>query len=1754
MGGKKSGGSSHTPREAKETGRSYQIMRMLEVISEGEIYGLVDDMCSVYLDNTPLQNKDGTFNFQNVSVYANSGTQDQDVLKEFNSVEKEIELGTKILKNKPLIRTVTDTNVTRVRMTLGVERLMVSKDNGDIEPSLVTMRITVTKNNRAYSTRDYTFQGKYSSAYREMFYIDVPTAPFSIKVERVTDDSNSTKISNNTFWSSYTEIIDQAFAYPNTALVGMKIDSEYFSSEPTRNYEFYGLMVKVPANYDPFNHTYTSDIWNGEFKVEWTNNPAWIFYDLVTNNRYGMGQRLADFGIDKWQLYAIGRYCDELVPDGFGGKEPRMTCNIWITDQRKAYDLLNDLTSVFRAMPIWNGQALTAVQDRASDPVWTFNNANVIGGFTRQRSSMKARHNTIHVEYVDAQDSYEKKIESVSNDQMVARYGQNIKKVTAFGCTSRGQAYRTGRWILETERLETETISFTVGQEGLPILPYDVFEVADSEYAGLNIGGRIVSSNGTKVVLDREIEIDDGSYLSYVSNNAITENVKIVSYDNSNKTVTLAKSVGTLPEKTVWGLSTKRISKGLYRAISIKENDNGDSKTYTITGLQHVPEKENIVINGTHFDPKPQTIYGEAINAEIEYNGQTLSVKGVVNGNFNVLSSNTVSHYTVKLLKDGALVYIEKNLKAPEIKLDDLENGNYETVIYSYNDRNQLLKQHSKTFKIDRPPLVQNIEIYGHLSSIILTWDLVDDTTETEIWASEQDDISTARLVERIIGIYYNHSVGAKQVRYYWLRHKRGVNVGKFDQIQGRKGESSIDLDKELEVLQQELKKNIVDDVINVALPARKLGMTLYVENLTDFNTYLGQNTVYDETTNKQYTWNGTKYIPTEVELIASSLKGIIQPNQIATIPTTKLSGKLTDAQITQLNASKLTGNVNIARIPTIPKSKIDTTVIRDITQLQSANNAKTQEITNLTQTVGGHTSSIRDLGVTTGDLSQKYTQIKTRADNATSEISAIKQTQAGQATSIERLGARFDNLNVGGRNYLLNSKTLHNLWLGSSVVIDDGVAKFVGNGRLIVTYQPSSNIQNLDDGKVTISFTAKSNQDGRLHIRLRRFNTSNKFSDIHQYIAIDSREFKRYSLTLNYKKWENQDRVNFEIATYEQAGFVCEVKLPKLELGTIATDWTTAPEDVQTEIATKASSADLNTVRQTLANADNALSARIDTLQSDYNGNKSTVNNQLSTLSQADRTQAEQIRSMRSTLNDKANASALETLNTKVTQQGNLISSEARKLEQLKSEVNVQGTTLRGEVSTVSNSVISLKGEINSTHTIKAQAIAGGRTAIAGISIGTTANNRVAESSVIVLADKFQVAKNTNDNNPVSLFTIADNKAMIHGNLIVNGTISTDKIKGNSIETKHIKVNTLNADRLLANTIEGAKIKAAAIGTQHLQAGAISTDKLAVGLGGNLLQNPIFANEGYGWTIGSKSNSALVVTTEYRTADGFTAWYPNDALDSENVIFNRLTIGKGSPNLGYFDPFNRRVKVNPNQWYIFSVYANVYRMPTGSGRILVEEYTQENRFVRGIAESRVPLNRAYGSAQHNISGMGRYFVKFQAPASGVVSLRFRLQGTPSGSNPDVYVARPMLEECTEYASEPSAWVNAGVTSIHGGSIITNTITANQIKVLTLSALTSNLGSIDAGTIKGTTITSNSITGNNISGGTISATTITGTTIKGGTITGTSININNRFKVSSSGTVEMRSATNNVGMVMNNDSIVVYDTNGRVRVKIGKLK
>ena len=871
--GKGGGGGGHTPVEAKETGRSKQFVKIVEVISEGEIEGLADGMKSVYLDNTPIQNNDDSYNFQNVLLEGRIGSQVQDIIPGFNTSEKEISVSTQVRKTTPITRTITDNKVSRLRLTLGVQSLFNQEDNGDTNGTSVSLVVYI--GNASYPI---TISGKYSSQYLQQHtFTDLPSTPFTLRVERLTDDSKSQRLQNNTVWASYTEIIDTEFTYPNTALIGVKFDSEYFLNIPNRTYDIKGLKIKVPSNYNPETRQYTG-FWDGTFKIEWSDNPAWVLYDVVTNKRYGLGQRLGEFGADKWALYQVAQYCDQLVPDGFGGQEPRFTCNVWLTEQRSAYQVINDICSIFRAMPVWNGQQLTVVMDRPADPVWTYTNANVDeSGFSYTFSARKSRHNAIQVEYADKENSYEKAIEYVSDDESIRKNGLNVKKITAFGCTSRGQAHRTALWLLQTEKLETKTVTFTVGAEGLMHIPGDIIKVADTHYAGTNIGGRVLAVNGMTVTLDREITISGNSYLSYINANAKHQNIKIISVNGAE--VTLDQSPVGLELYGVWSLTTQQVTSQLFKALSVKEESKGK---FTIMALQHEPQKEAIVDNGAKFEPVGTT---PLTTPQISNIGVAVNSDGGVSVDSSVTGGNGIVKYDIRIYKGGVLYDVRSGQQSPNLNIGGLENGDYSVLVQVKNENGQLLSEKTQTFTINKPPAPTGVRTTGGLGNITLEWDWVDDATATEIFASETDDIKTAKRLTKVTARMYTHEVGAKQVRYYWLRHARGVNVGPFNQQSGIKGESAVDIDAELEVLNKKLSQNIVNEVIDTALPARNLEMTKTVTGL-NVNKFIGYKQVYNTADGRLYTWNGSKYTENGVDvngirINTTQLVGTLQANQI---------------------------------------------------------------------------------------------------------------------------------------------------------------------------------------------------------------------------------------------------------------------------------------------------------------------------------------------------------------------------------------------------------------------------------------------------------------------------------------------------------------------------------------------------------------------------------------------------------------------------------------------------------------------------------------------------------------------------------------------------------------------------------------------------------------------------------------------------------------------------------------------------------
>ncbi|EKY4493046.1 host specificity protein J, partial [Escherichia coli] len=634
---------------------------------------------------------------------------------------------------------------------------------------------------------------------------NLPPRPFNIRMVRETADSTTDQLQNRTLWSSYTEIIDVKQCYPNTAIVGLQVDAEQFGGQQmTVNYHIRGRIIQVPSNYDPEKRTY-SGIWDGSLKPAYSNNPAWCLWDMLTHPRYGMGKRLGAADVDKWALYAIGQYCDQTVPDGFGGTEPRMTFNAYLSQQRKAWDVLSDFCSAMRCMPVWNGQTLTFVQDRPSDVVWPYTNCDVVVddngvGFRYSFSALKDRHTAVEVNYTDPQNGWQTSTELVEDPEAILRYGRNLLKMDAFGCTSRGQAHRAGLWVIKTGLLETQTVDFTLGSQGLRHTPGDIIEICDNDYAGTMTGGRILSIDAASrtLTLDREVTLPEtgAATVNLINGSGKPVSVAITAHPAPDRI-----QVSTLPDGVetygVWGLSLPSLRRRLFRCVSIRENTDG---TFAITAVQHVPEKEAIVDNGASFEPQSGTL-----NSVIPPAVQHLTVEvSAADGQYLAQAKWDTPRvvkgvrFSLRLTsgsgEDSRLVTTAITADT-EHRFSGLPPGEYTLTVRAINSYGQQGEPATTTFRINAPAVPATIELTPGYFQITAVPRLAvyDPTVQFEFWFSETKiaDTSQVETSARYLGTGSQWSVSGPHIKpgkdfWFYVRSVNLVGKSAFVEASGR--------------------------------------------------------------------------------------------------------------------------------------------------------------------------------------------------------------------------------------------------------------------------------------------------------------------------------------------------------------------------------------------------------------------------------------------------------------------------------------------------------------------------------------------------------------------------------------------------------------------------------------------------------------------------------------------------------------------------------------------------------------------------------------------------------------------------------------------------------------------------------------------------------------------------------------------------------------------------------------------------------
>ncbi|EOT2067992.1 phage tail protein [Proteus mirabilis] len=1000
----KGGGGGSTPRLLDDNLKNKQFLNVIDLVSEGPIEGPVGGMSGFLLNGTPVVDADGNPNIHGVEVQWRAGTQTQEPLDDFPFVEKEIPVNAEVKKSTPILRTISDQETDRVRFTLGVSALVSQDDKGNQHDATVEMLIEVNDGSGWTHAETAKITGKISGQYLESYIIDAPKKkPFQIRVSRLTDDSKSDLLKNGTVWASYTEITDAKFSYPNSAVVGMKIDKSQYGDTPNRTYHIKGMIIQVPDNYDPESRTYTG-IWTGRFKPAWSNNPAWVFYDLVTNERYGIGEMIGSFGVDKFALYAIARYCDELVDDGFGNKEPRFTFNAYITSQRKAKEVLDDLASVFRGMPLWDGQQLTCFQDRPSDPVWTYTNSNVIDGKFKYTSTAKsARHNAIEVSWVNPSNGWSEEREFIQDDDLIQRFGGvNVKKVTAFGCTSRGQAHRVGKWILQTEKLEKDSVTFSTGREGINCISGDIIEVADDSFAGVKVGGRVLSVNGSTITIDAPIdwEYDDKGTFSFLGASGRFEKIDIQSIDGD--IVTLREIPRGLKQYGVFSITKSTLTTRLFRVITISEDKDG---IYLYNCIQHEPQKERIVDNGVDFTGSPPTqnviripnierLSIAYVNDSSQVQARAMWMTTTINRNIS---------FNVTLYKDSKVVSTG-NTTDLDYYFNGLEAGDYLVGVRG-RDTNGMLGNESKVqMVIGTPNAPSSIIVESGFFEIKLIPHIAAPhtlNTEFEFWFSGERRIDNVNEIESKADLLGRAKFWAKGQlkpgRDYWF-YVRSVNeYGKSHFVEA-KGQA----DDNTEAILDELDGQFMTAEAGKQLDEKLNWNTESIAELTNA-TYSLSTDVLQRSANAQAGITQLQQLRvSDNEAWAQEIKEIY-----SAVGENKSAIRETQTSITELN--KAFGQT--------------TTEIR--TELKTTNDATNKRIDDTNQKLG---NTDKEVGRIRADvLTNKEAISETNKAMAKSEEQVQAQFGKQQGMINQKMQAEFSQTGDGVVTHSINITIVHN-------------------------------------------------------------------------------------------------------------------------------------------------------------------------------------------------------------------------------------------------------------------------------------------------------------------------------------------------------------------------------------------------------------------------------------------------------------------------------------------------------------------------------------------------------------------------------------------------------------------------------------------------------------------------------------------------------------------------------------------------------
>lgn len=1354
-GGKKSSGSSRTPVEADDTVNSRAMASILDLLGEGVVGGLINGAKSIFIDGVALENEDGSFNYSGVTWDFRDGSQDQSPMPGFDFVETPKAVNTQLKTTNAVTVAIDNDDADRVRVIMKFPSLRsIDKKTGDTNGTSVQFKFQLANGNGSFydviatgeSSSVVTLTAKKTGVYYRSYEIQLPKPgrAYKVRVLRLSADSNDQYLFNDTWVDSIGEIVDTPMNYPNSVLVGLKVNSEQFgSSMPSRSYLIRGLKIRVPSNYDENTNTYNG-VWDGTFKLLSSSNPAWILFDLLTNARYGLGKFVSESMIDLGQLYQIGRYCDEEVDDGFGGKEKRFAINTQITSRQDAYRLIQDIAGAFRGMVFWAGGMVNIMQDSPSDPVMLFTNANVKDGlFTYKGSARKDRPSVALITYNNKQDGYKQNVEYVEDQEAMARYGERKTEAVAFGCTSRGQAHRVGLWLLYTARMESDMITFTAGLDASFLMPGETVLIQNKYRAGKRNSGRIVSFTKNSITLDAPVSLKkSGSFIRIINQEGkIVERDINETGDNITK-VTFKTALATADQPVangVWTITEPDLVPMRARVVAIAQGETPGS--FDITVVQNNASKYQAIDNGAALVPENTTVldptYSKPSNLVIS-EGTYLSSPGNLSVKLMLAWEGKSPEYWVSWRRsDEGNVSNWQSARATEEQYEIVnvaENGRYDFQLYSVSFGGKKSEIITAVYQVKGtmtpPGAPTSLTAVGDYRNVVLNWVNPDsvDLAQINVYASKTNKLDTATLIAQAATTTFTHAgLGDNETWYYWIRavNKRGM-VGQPNSNLGTEATTrdvlSFLKDK---ITSSELGKELLDEIDSKATQEALDNAIGEVQNSVNESIQQVENDLAQTSSE----------IKAQVDSVNQSLK-----ENIDTVNQTIVDNIDTVNQTINTNISNVNSQIEAAK-QSIKDG--DAALSQEIKKAQSSlTTSLSQTSKDLTAAIQKETNDriadVNDAAKQAADqLLSAKNELKTSIDSLSEVVTSGDENLARQISQIAAgTGEQFDSLKIwyfdqdaegwteDDNGYTPMSVTSDG-WLKANnptstcrspngLTIDAHAYRFikmrvkkVGNptwnarmfwigadetgwnaGRSVVINEPE-----YDDKGIAILTLHDIEWRDSTTIRRFRFDfTSGQDAD--NYLLFDWIAVGRPTpgAGMAALQEEQQARANADTAEAQARSTLAAQIRGSSESGNL--------DDIRSGLIYQEKNARIT--------ADAAEASARESLQTEFNRNKASVAEELHTLSTEQASQASKITGLQTSLGQKADASAVQTISQKVEEQGNTLKSQGAALSTLdnrvgsvESGVSANSKAITGLQSTVTQQDKTLSSQSESITTL---------------------------------------------------------------------------------------------------------------------------------------------------------------------------------------------------------------------------------------------------------------------------------------------------------------------------------------------------------------------------------------------------------------------------------------------------------------------